>query len=630
MNKFLRQELKSWNFLLWIVFIAIGASYFSRVPKGARETAIVTVNGSEITAHDFQRGMMQEQAMRDIIAQYLGRKPEAPLNQEVVLKKMIQKEILVQEACLAGARLNDEFISSEIMNSLPAYLIQQDGSINLVAYAEYTRSQGLSIAEFEKMQEQALLQSFLYNALYASVVKPDWLTRADWAKRHTKKKYAIGTFLYKDALKELEKEEVLDDQLKTYFQGHQELYRMPEERSVRYLEISFDDFTKKLQFSQEEIEAFYEKYKNRFFSKSPDVSVREIFIAKDATAESRATEILATIKAEPGRFVEIASQYARTAERGKKGGLIGFLKKGDLPEHVRRAAFRLKEKGEVSDLIDTKEGFVILQLEDRIEAVTQPLSEVSDEIVSRLKKEQGNRQLSAQVRNIIRASKSDPSLLDEMVKELTSQTWKTVDLTQKKNVDQKEGIHARLMGAAFAKGLREGSVNSLQDKDSIILFQVKKINASIVPSFGKIREQVVASYRAEEARKRVQIKARLAHQKVLEGASLKDVDATSYRETGFLTEKDLKKELKSHKDISEKMLLLDSEKQALRHHDDQAYYVVQMIESEEGESFPEATIEKTKAFALAYEGLKEMTLEAFIAYLEKNATIVYNTKVLQS
>ncbi len=630
MNKFLRQELKSWNFLLWIVFIAIGASYFSRVPKGARETAIVTVNGSEITAHDFQRGMMQEQAMRNIIAQYLGRKPEAPLNQEVVLKKMIQKEILVQEAHIAGARLNDEFVSSEIMNSLPAYLIQQDGSINLVAYAEYTRSQGLSIAEFEKMQEQTLLQSFLYNALYASVVKPDWLTRADWAKRHAKKKYVIGTFLYKDAQKEIEKETISDDQLKAFFQAHQESYRAAEERSVRYVEISFDDYTKKLQFSDEEIEAFYEKYKNKFFSKSPDVSVREIFIAKDETAQNRAAEILALVKAEPGRFVEFAQQHARTAEKGKKGGLIGFFKKGDLPENIRRIAFRLKEKGDVSELIETKEGFVILQLEDRIEAVVQPLSEVSGEIVSRLKKEQGNRQLSAQVRNIVRASKNDPASLDEMVKGLTAESWKEIDLTQKKNVDQKQGIEARLSGAAFAKGLREGSVNSLQDKDSIVLFQVKKINPSTVPSFNKVRDQVLAAYSAQEARKRVQVLARQAHQQVLEGASMKELDASSYRETGLLTEKDLKKELKSHKDISEKMLLLDSKKQALRHHDEKAYYVVQMIESQEGEVYPEASTEKTKAFALAYEGLKEMTLEAFIAYLEKNATIVYNTKVLQS
>ncbi len=114
--------------------------------------------------------------------------------------------------------------------------------------------------------------------------------------------------------------------------------------------------------------------------------------------------------------------------------------------------------------------------------------------------------------------------------------------------------------------------------------------------------------------------AKELHKKALSGETLSSL-GYKVSETGFLDGAALRKEIKKFPGLKKEVLFLTDNKQVMRAHEESAYYLIQLVDSNEKSSAKNAA----QMLSLLQEERKRMTQEAFIAYLEKNATIVYNT-----
>jgi peptidyl-prolyl cis-trans isomerase C len=111
--------------------------------------------------------------------------------------------------------------------------------------------------------------------------------------------------------------------------------------------------------------------------------------AKDGAegAERRAQAALAKIKAgaDIGDLASAVSDDPTTREiRGKKGPLA----RADLDATLAQNAFALKNKGDVSDVVHTREGVWIVRLDERKASVPRPYDEVKGAILADLKQQQ--------------------------------------------------------------------------------------------------------------------------------------------------------------------------------------------------------------------------------------------------
>lgn len=174
----------------------------------------------------------------------------------------------------------------------------------------------------------------------------------------------------------------------------------------------------KLEVSEDEIKADYDKIKDNWKSDKPRVRASHILVpvgptrqerkpgAKppeptedekkkwEAEAKAKAQELYDKVKSGDTDFAEVAKSES-TGPSSAKGGDIGIFTEDRMAEEFSEAAFKL-DVGEISKPVRTKFGYHVIKVTGKWPPGELPLEALEDQIVSRLqqrKLHQGRREL---------------------------------------------------------------------------------------------------------------------------------------------------------------------------------------------------------------------------------------------
>ncbi|HQG34960.1 MAG TPA: peptidyl-prolyl cis-trans isomerase [Syntrophales bacterium] len=147
----------------------------------------------------------------------------------------------------------------------------------------------------------------------------------------------------------------------------------------------------KIVITDEEIGDYYRRHRDEYEGKEA-VRLKQILIPVPAVADDfirrRAREVadgaLRRIKGGES-FEAVAVQYAQ-GSAGAAGGDIGFVEKGSMLPEVEKIALSL-DIGAVSPVIESPQGFYIIQVVDKRGAGLKPITEVRQEIRMKLEDE---------------------------------------------------------------------------------------------------------------------------------------------------------------------------------------------------------------------------------------------------
>ncbi len=153
------------------------------------------------------------------------------------------------------------------------------------------------------------------------------------------------------------------------------------------------DVGQNIKISEEETKKFYDEHKDQF-ERPEQVRMSEILIpvAKTppdaanpaeaeqqflAAAEARAKQVLESIQ-KGAKFEDVAKKESG-GPTAAQGGDLGYFKRGTLAKELEDLTFGMKP-GQVSDVIRTKQGFVILKVTEHQDAGLAPFKDVESRI----------------------------------------------------------------------------------------------------------------------------------------------------------------------------------------------------------------------------------------------------------
>jgi peptidyl-prolyl cis-trans isomerase SurA len=138
----------------------------------------------------------------------------------------------------------------------------------------------------------------------------------------------------------------------------------------------------------EEVKQYYDAHPQEF-TRPEQVEISEIFLS----TEGKSPEEIESVqkKAEDLRnrvmkgddFNEIAKRYSEGSTAKDQGGNLGTFKRGALAPQLEDVVFKM-EKGQITEVIQTKTGFEILKVEAHFQAGLQPMDKVENEIMNKL------------------------------------------------------------------------------------------------------------------------------------------------------------------------------------------------------------------------------------------------------
>jgi peptidyl-prolyl cis-trans isomerase SurA len=138
---------------------------------------------------------------------------------------------------------------------------------------------------------------------------------------------------------------------------------------------------------KDEVQKYYEAHKQDFI-RPEQVALRSIEIntagkdeAEVAELKKKADTALKRIK-DGEDFGEIAKRYSDGAT-AKQGGYLGIYKRGELSKQLEDVVFTLKKNG-LTEVMETKQGFLVMQVLEHYDEGQQSLAKVENEIMDKL------------------------------------------------------------------------------------------------------------------------------------------------------------------------------------------------------------------------------------------------------
>ncbi len=136
------------------------------------------------------------------------------------------------------------------------------------------------------------------------------------------------------------------------------------------------------QVSDDDLRAYYQAHKQDFVIPK-QIHARHILVADKQTA----LELLKQLRANPQSFAALAAQFSIDDSTKGRGGDLNWFAPGDMVQAFDKVVFTLNKENPLSQPIQTKFGWHIVEWLGEKEAQTPTFEDVKEEIQSILEKE---------------------------------------------------------------------------------------------------------------------------------------------------------------------------------------------------------------------------------------------------
>ncbi len=429
-----------------------------------------------------------------------GRIPPAmlPIYTQQVLDQLIFEKCLALEADQLGLRVTDQEHADLLRKLVPTAYVG-DNFIGMDRYAAEVQARfQMGVPEFENAVKIELLQQKFQQLVTDGITVNDDEVRAEFRRENEKVKLDYVVIRPEDLQAKIQ---VSDAELAAYFEKNKAHYIVPERRTVDYAMLDLDQLKQRAQVTEDEEKVYYQghidQYKLVDRAHVAHILFKTVGKTDAEIAETKKLAEAVLYKAKHGaNFASLAKQYSEDTTKDN-GGDLDWIVRGQTVPEFEAAAFSLP-KGAISNLVKTQYGFHIIKVIDRQNARTQTFDEVKDSIRSQLqteKAEQLGETLSAQIGEEIRRGGRIP--IADLAKKfnMTTGEAKLVEVNQPL---PELGTSPALLDTIFR--LRVGDLSAPIHTDrGYVVVSVKDIQPTHPATLAEVHDQVVNDYRHEKS-----------------------------------------------------------------------------------------------------------------------------------
>ena len=334
------------------------------------------VNGIEISRAQLEQAYnnernRQQQMLGDQFSQLASNEGYMQQMRQQALSQLVDQALLdhyIQELHIG---ISDDQVKQAIFNQ---QAFQTNGKFDNAKYSGLITSMGFTADQYAEALRKQLANQQLIGAVANTdfMLKDETTKLVDLVSQQREIRQAVI-----DVKALAAKQSVSDDEISQYYQQHQNNFMAPEQFRVSY--IKMDAASMQETASEAEIQSWFDQHKADYSQPQ-----RNRFSVIQTKTEADATAVLDALK-KGEDFAALAKSKSIDPISARKGGDMGWLEPDTTPDELKSA--KLTQKGQLSGVIKSSVGFLVVRLDDIQAEQVKPLAEVHAAIADKVKQE---------------------------------------------------------------------------------------------------------------------------------------------------------------------------------------------------------------------------------------------------
>ena len=481
--------------MLWAIVLLVGMGLVVYLIPGigdgsasSDDLILATVGGEEITDRDLVR-KLQQVARGNRMPSHL-----LPLYAPQILRRLVTEKAILQEARHLGLTVSTEELVGQARLNPQLF---PDGKFigRDVVESQY----GMNLEQFQEELRNSLLELKLRRMVIAGVAVSDQEVTREFHRRNDKVRIEYSVLKTDDVRSTLR---VSGPEVAEFFKANSSRYQVPERRQFRLLYLQTARVSDTVSVSEQELRRYYKQNLDRYRVEERVRASRILLktVGKEPdeieAVRKKAEEILERLR-NGEDFGELARRYSDDAVTTPKGGDLGWIVRGQIPE-FEEEVFSL-EPGTLSDVIKTQYGFHIVKVHEHERAHQQTLEQVRNQILPLITQEKARHAAEDRVRKAQKDLRENPGTFQAVAEQLGVPVLET-DLLKRGEPLPNIGVSPALEDALFSATLEENEVTPLIPvPDGFVVGFLVRIDPAHPAELAEVRAQVEDNVRFRQA-----------------------------------------------------------------------------------------------------------------------------------
>ncbi|MBA4709521.1 SurA N-terminal domain-containing protein [Aquitalea aquatica] len=468
---------------------------------------------------------------------------------DAATRQQAMDDLIRQNLLLAAAHDGGAVVTPEQLRKVIAGIaeLQENGQFSASRYKEFLAARNMSAEAFEaKISRDIMLQNQINNFAGTGFVSRSMVERLGSLMAEERQ---VRQVLLKPA--DFAAQVKTDDKaLQSFYDANAKRFRSAEAVKLDYVLLSPQAVAAGLTVSDAEVKQYYEQNKADLSGEERRASHILLTVAKDAKpadkvkVKAEAEALLKQLRADPGKFAELAKSRSQDPGSAANGGDLGFFAHGVMVKPFDDVVFRM-QPGKISEVVETEFGYHIIKLDE----IKQPdFAAVRSAVEAKLKQQKAAGQLRSMSDKLAEVAYQQADSLkgvqDALKLEIKHSDWLSRD---KKSADPALA-NAKVLDAAFSDDVLKKKHNS-EPVDigggNLVVVRVADHQPARQQALAEVREQIKAELIATEGAKLAEkqgqaLLAQLKAGKAVEAPKWGELQPVSRRNPGAMPTADVR------------------------------------------------------------------------------------------
>jgi peptidyl-prolyl cis-trans isomerase D len=401
MFDFVRKHMKIMQFVLFLLivpsFVLFGVQGYNNMREQGE--AVAKVDGNEITQAEWDEAHRREvERLREQMPTLDAKVLDSPEARYGTLERMVRDRVLAAAVQQSNLMVGDQRVARELQNNQAiAAMRGPDGKLDLARYRQLLASRGMTPEMFENQVRTDIATQQVLGGVTQSGFTPPAQANVALGSFFERREVQVARFATQEYRAKVEPTPA---DLEAFYKANPQMFQQPEQASIEYVVLDLASLQGATPINEADLRTYYEQNASRIGGQE-ERRASHILVeaAKGAPADvkdkarAKAEALLAEVRKNPDSFAEVAKKNSQDAGSAAQGGDLDWFRPGTLAaKPLEEAAFGLKNKGEISGVVESDFGYHIVRLTDIKPAPRQrTFEEVRGELEAQLKRDQAQK-----------------------------------------------------------------------------------------------------------------------------------------------------------------------------------------------------------------------------------------------